>query len=259
MFGFSLVRSFACLLVCLLACLFICLLFVRLESVIFLAGDFFPGMKNTIPEVFLPWGCVLVGCLTSQQYASVYQGRICSDNFTCFHTEIEVADKTFYLTQSQYTDTGPTSPSADPITPGAWQGSHWSANFQVTGMTRPRRKPDSSNGSSALEADALTTRPARRSSVGIYFPVPPRLTGWRLVCVTSGPSGAAWVPTETPPRWPRWPRQRKISGSNPACAGIFSGSGHTSDSKIGTPVATLPGAWRYKVSAGTGRPGVIIL
>ena len=29
--------------------------------------------------------------------------------------------------------------------------------------------------------------------------------------------------------------------------------------KIGTPVATLPGAWRYKVSAGTGRPGVSIL
>ena len=49
------------------------------------------------------------------------QGRICSDNFTCCHTEIEVADPTFYLTQSQYTDTGPTSPSADPITPGAWR------------------------------------------------------------------------------------------------------------------------------------------
>ena len=73
--------------------------------------------------------CLLVGCLTSQQQASVSQGRICSDNFTCCHTEIEVADQTFYLTQSQYTDTGPTSPSADPITPGAWQSSHWSANF----------------------------------------------------------------------------------------------------------------------------------
>ena len=73
--------------------------------------------------------CLLVGCLTSQQHASVSQGRICTDNFTCCHTEIQVADPTFYLTQSQYTDTGPTSPSADPITPGAWQGSHWSANF----------------------------------------------------------------------------------------------------------------------------------
>ena len=82
-----------------------------------------------------------VGCLTSQQQASVSQGRICSDNLACCHTEIEVADPTFYLTQSPYTDTGPTSPSADPITPGAWQGSHWSANFEVTGMTRrPRKK-----------------------------------------------------------------------------------------------------------------------
>ena len=57
----------------------------------------------------------------------------------------------------------------------------------------------------------------------------------------------------------RPPRERKIPGLNPACTGIFSGSSHTSDSKIGTPVAILPGAWRYRVSAGTGRPGVSIL
>ena len=78
-----------------------------------------------VPSVGFGW---LVACLTSQQHAGVSQGRICSDNFSCCHTEIEVADPTFHLTQSQYTDTGPTSPSADPITPGAWQGSHWSAN-----------------------------------------------------------------------------------------------------------------------------------
>ena len=75
---------------------------------------------------------VFVGSISSQQHASVSQGRICSDNFACCHTEIEAADQTFYLTQSQYTDTGPTSPSANPITPGTWQGSHWSAHFQVT-------------------------------------------------------------------------------------------------------------------------------
>ena len=73
--------------------------------------------------------CLLVGCLTSQQHASVSQGQICTDNFTCCHTDIEVADQTFYLTQSQNTDTGPTSPSTDPLMPGAWQGSHWNANF----------------------------------------------------------------------------------------------------------------------------------
>ena len=81
---------------------------------------------------------LVVGCLTSQQHASIYQGRTCTDNFTCCHTEIEAADPTFHLTQSQYTDTGPTSPSADPITPGAWQGSHWSAS------TRPRKNPGAS-------------------------------------------------------------------------------------------------------------------
>ena len=72
---------------------------------------------------------LFVACLRSQRHASVSQGRICTDNFTCCHTEMEAADPTFHLTQSQYTDTGPTSPSADPIIPGAWQGSHWSANF----------------------------------------------------------------------------------------------------------------------------------
>ena len=57
----------------------------------------------------------------------------------------------------------------------------------------------------------------------------------------------------------RPPQERKIPGSNPACARMFSGSSHTSNLEIGTPVATLPGTWRYKVSAGTGRPGVSIL
>ena len=59
----------------------------------------------------------------------VSQGWLSSDNCMYCHTEIEVADPTFYLTQSQYTDTGSTSLSADPRMPGARQGSHWSANF----------------------------------------------------------------------------------------------------------------------------------
>ena len=57
----------------------------------------------------------------------------------------------------------------------------------------------------------------------------------------------------------RSPWKRKILGSNPACARIFSGWSHTNDLKIGTPVATLPGAWHYRVSAGSGWPGVSIL
>ena len=57
----------------------------------------------------------------------------------------------------------------------------------------------------------------------------------------------------------RPPREWKIPGSNPACSGIFSGSSHTSDIKIDTPVATLPVAWRYRVRTGTGRTGVSVL
>ena len=87
-----------------------------------------------------------VGCLTSQQHTSVSQRQICSDSFTCCHTETEVADPTFYPTQSQYTNTGPNSPTTDPITPGAWQGSHWSANLQVTGMTDSTRKNPVTSG-----------------------------------------------------------------------------------------------------------------
>ena len=50
-------------------------------------------------------------------------------------------------------------------------------------------------------------------------------------------------PTASLAQWlRRRPRERKIPGSNPACDGFFSGSSHTSNLKIGTPVATLPGA-----------------
>ena len=90
--------------------------------------------------------CWLLACLLNQQHASVSLGRICSDNFTCCHTETKVADQTFHLTQCQYTDTGPTSPSADPKRQECQFLSHWY----------------DSPGSSALEAESFTTRPTRR-------------------------------------------------------------------------------------------------
>ena len=199
---------------------------------------------------------MLVGCLTSQQHASVSQGRVCSDNCTCCHTEIEVADQTFHLTQSQYTDTGPTSPSTDPITPGAWQGSHWYqclSHWYDSTPKKSRLKRDSNPGPSALEADALTTRPTRRlndSQSG--------LDGRCLFdCQATG--GTAPCVTVSLTLWLRRQRERKIRGSNPTCAGIVCGSSHTSDLKIGTPVATTPGAWRHRVSAETGWPVVSIL
>ena len=51
-------------------------------------------------------------------------------------------DQTFYLTQSQYTDIGPTSPTADPTAPGVWQGT----NFKVTGLTRPGKRSNGASG-----------------------------------------------------------------------------------------------------------------
>ena len=87
-----------------------------------------------------PVGTVLGAATLREKLPSVSQGRTCWDSFRCCHTEREVADQTFCLTQSLYTDTGPTSPSVDPTMPRACQGSHGSTNFSVTGMTQPGKK-----------------------------------------------------------------------------------------------------------------------
>ena len=114
-----------------------------------------------------------VGCLTSQQLASASQGRICSHNCTCYHTETGVADQSFCLTQSQYTDTMPTTP----ITPGAWQGSHWCTNFEVTGKTRPGKHSTEKAGieprSAALETDAMSLgqRSGRTTGAVLVFDI----------------------------------------------------------------------------------------
>ena len=42
-----------------------------------------------------------------------------SDKCTYCHTEVHAADQTCHLNQSQYTDTGPAGPRADPIALGA--------------------------------------------------------------------------------------------------------------------------------------------
>ena len=60
------------------------------------------------------------------------------------------------------------------------------------------------------------------------------------------------------PRWPSGSGVRLESGRSgvgiPRAPGFFSRSSHTSDLKTGTPVATLPDAWCYRVSAVTGWP-----
>ena len=71
---------------------------------------------------------------------------------------------------------------------------------------------------------------------------------------------SSFLSTASLAQWLRClPQERKIMGSNPACTGIFWGSSHTSDFKIGTSVATLPGACGCRISAGSVCPGVSIL
>ena len=122
---------------------------------------------------------LFVSCLTSQQHTSVSQGQICSDKFMCCHTERQVAHQTCYLIQSHHTDTGPTSPSADLVTLGTWQSSHWTANFLVTGITPPRKNPNgaSRNRTPDLPLSRWTPQPLASEAVQqnlLLLPPPPQ-------------------------------------------------------------------------------------
>ena len=96
--------------------------------------------------------------------------RICPDNCQCctdLPRQLLVLPRRHrscrsnisFLTQSQYTDTGTTSPIPDPITPGVRQGCHWRANFEVLGITPSGKlltgKAGFERKSAALGADAL--------------------------------------------------------------------------------------------------------
>ena len=50
--------------------------------------------------------------------------------YTCF---MKVVDRPYNLTQLQYTDTGRTSSSTDPILPGVQYGSHYSVHSENKG------------------------------------------------------------------------------------------------------------------------------
>ena len=121
-------------------------------------------MPSLTTPVLLPF----VGCSTSQQHTSVSRGWICSDSCTCCHTEIEVADRTFHLTQSRKTDTRPTSFSTHSITPSAKNTSfyHW---YDSTWEKTQREKAGTERRSAALEADALP--PGQQGG-------PPPVKGW---------------------------------------------------------------------------------
>ena len=79
-------------------------------------------------ELWRTMAMMFVACLTSHQHSSIFQEQIWSDNFTCCHTEIEAADQTRHLTQSQYTDTRSTGPRADSLSQAPVRIA-WSTNF----------------------------------------------------------------------------------------------------------------------------------
>ena len=103
----------------------------------------------------------------SQKHVIISHVHVYSDNCTCCHTEIEVAAQTFYLCQSQYTDTGPTSPSTDPVMPGACRVATGVPILKSLVRLDPEKiatqMRESNPESAALEADVLTTKPTMLS------------------------------------------------------------------------------------------------
>ena len=103
----------------------------------------------------------LFACWTPQQNAKCIQGQILPDSCMCCHTGVWVACYGCWLIQSQYTDTGPTSPSTKHILLGAWQGSHQSSQSEVLGMTW-RGRVGFDTMSCAPKVDALSLGPRDR-------------------------------------------------------------------------------------------------
>ena len=77
------------------------------------------------------------------------------DICTCCHTETEAADQICHITQSDCTDTGPTSPSNVSIIPGVRKNSHFRTAFLSERYDSTRKSGGPIPGSPALEADIL--------------------------------------------------------------------------------------------------------
>ena len=121
-----------------------------------------------------------------------------------------------------------------------WDMKQPTDNQQPTNQPRPHH---------TVASGEACTWSARDLGIEPYFPWSNHTSDLNIGTLVATVSLAWWL------RCP--PRERKIQGSIPACAvGIF--PGHTSVLKISTPVASL-GAWRYRVSVGTGLPSVSML
>ena len=93
-----------------------------------------PTNKQQHPPSRWPQGqgdiyCWLLAYSTSQHHCWCISLTDLLWQLHMFHTETEVAGQIIYLTQSQWTDTGQTSPSADPIRQLDWQGNSLEYQF----------------------------------------------------------------------------------------------------------------------------------
>ena len=103
-----------------------------------------------------------------------------------------------------YTDSGPASPSTAPITPGAWQGSHWSATVEVTGLTDSWKEIHRQSGNWTQVCWSLMT--TSQLVVDVYHPASCYVVvscwliaynNWLLICITQ-PGGvvvSCWLMT----------------------------------------------------------------
>ena len=106
----------------------------------------------------------LVGCSASPKHARVCQGRICVDNCTCClpyrHRSCRSNLLPHLVTD---TDTRSTSPSADPVTPGTCQGSHWGYQSSChSTLKKPLGENEDQTQVCSSRAIRFTTRQTRR-------------------------------------------------------------------------------------------------
>ena len=110
-----------------------CLLSALLSQQVVCCPLYCPS-KLFVVRFTVPASCLLSALLSQQVVCcplycpsntqNVPQEQICSDKYARYHSEIEVAYQTCYLTQSEYADAGLTNPTTDPMILGAWQSSH---------------------------------------------------------------------------------------------------------------------------------------
>ena len=113
-------------------------------------------------QLWSPLSWCFFCCKSPSYMQKASQDRVCFANSTGWHTSKKVASL-IYCLKAQCTDTGPNSPSTDPVTPRSRQGSHHSTNCAVTGMAGPA-KAEGEPYDSHSRGVRLTARPSGRGT-----------------------------------------------------------------------------------------------